>query len=164
MPLDMRGRHAQARPQLPTTFRCVSCGAENQGPLEKGCQLCGSGAPGVHLEQVLVLPPTDPPPAADTTSVDDAYLRWKKQHPHAGEIDPELVYEAFKAGYMLGIAQVAETRVPLAGTAESRTVVAALRLFKENILPTAAEEIASGEFLDGPSIDRLIQRLERTGG
>lgn len=96
-------------------------------------------------------------------SVDVAYLQWVKGL--GRPMDPalnELVYDAFKTGFQIGISHVAQQAVPLSGTAESRTVVAALKLFLENILPTASEEIASGEFLSVEETVRLIAKLERT--
>ena len=95
-------------------------------------------------------------------------MRWKKGiHSPAttylfdGAIG-EAMYRAFSAGFQIGMSQVAQQAVPLSGTAETRTVIAALRLFMENILPTATEEIQSGEFLSIEETVRLIAKLERT--
>lgn len=165
-PLDLRGRHAQARPLPPSVWKCPACGSENSGLLEQGCAVCHAGKPGVHLEPVQSTQvreePTDAAFSTDIQTVDEAYIRWRTAGNHRLEHEQNvLAYEAFKAGYQMGVSQVAETRVPLAGTAESRTIVAALKIFRESVLPTASEEIASGEWLGIAEVDKLIARLER---
>ena len=166
-PLDLHGRHGTNAPPVHALWKCVACGTENSGPLEMGCASCGSGKPGSH---VGVPPPAAPiagaeiPAGHEPTTVEAAYLRWLKTN-GMKQVDPvvnELLFDAFQAGFQVGISQVAQQAVPLSGTAETRTVIAALRLFLENILPTASEEIQSGEFLSIEETQRLIQRLERT--
>lgn len=168
-PLEMHGRHGAHRPSAPAMWACPACGAENTGPLEQGCASCGSGKPGAH---VGVQPPSDPPvlnraPATPESliSIDEAFVQWKKTEPgRLAELDPTvivLVYRAFQAGYQMGSAAVADMRQPLTGTAESRTVIAALKVFRDSVLVDAREEIESGEFLSLEAVDALIKRLER---
>lgn len=94
--------------------------------------------------------------------MDEAFLAWWR--PLRGQYGPEieaLVYEAFKAGFAASRVKIqTETSLPLTGTAESRTIVAALRLFLENVLPMASEEIAAGEYLSVEETERLIRRIE----
>ena len=174
MPVDMRSRHYQAAPRGPQAWKCPACGADNAGPLEQGCSSCHSGEPGSHVG----VPPPAPKKMDDAATVgakvffadtpaDSAYLAWSRETYSAGQYTDDVrqaLYEAFKAGFQAGIGQVSQMATPLAGTAESRTVVAALRMFLENVLPTATEEIQTGEFLSIEATEALIQRLERTNG
>ena len=167
MPVELRGRHYQAGPKGPQAWRCVACGSQQSGPLEQGCSECGAGAPGTHVGVPQRVEPKPEPvtPARPTDTVDQAFVLWRKErHVEVSGDAAGLIYEAFAAGFQAGIGQVSQMATPLAGTAESRTVVAALRMFLENVLPTATEEIQAGEFLSIEATEALIQRLERTNG
>lgn len=164
MPVEMRGRHGIRHvPQAPSVWKCPACGSENSGPLEQGCQSCGSGKPGQH---VGVDPPARPeaeqqaPISSD--ALGDRWLEWIR--PYRGKFDADaeqMMYAAFTAGYEAGLTVGTGLHVPLKGTAESRTIIAALRLFLEQI-PEFGDEVARGEFLSAEQIQQLIQRLERT--
>jgi hypothetical protein len=96
--------------------------------------------------------------------VSRGFLEWVK--PFRGKFDSQtegLLYAAYEAGFIAAtMQQNPQVGPPLVGSAESRTIIAALKLFIEDILPTAGEEIASGEFLSIPEVEKLIERLERT--
>lgn len=171
MPLDLRGRHHQIAPPV-VGWKCPACDASNTGPLEQGCASCGSGKPGRFVG-------VDPParrsieasssdmafPPADGNPMDAAYWIWLKANPRNPNLGwtEEWVYAAFKAGYEAALGRVVQPEVQISGTAESRTIIAALRLFLENVLPTATDEIASGEFLSIQQTEELIRRIERKG-
>lgn len=176
MPLDMQGRHAREAPTPIMLWKCPSCGHQNSGRLELGCVSCASGAPGSF---VGIDPParkgqpvqsvqysTSTPSSSPTQSLptlDQAWLEWIR--PYRGKFDADkegLLYDAFKAGYLCAVMQSPQAGPPLTGTAESRTIIAALKLFVEHILPTAQEEIVSGEFLNLEETEALIERLGRT--
>lgn len=162
-PVDLGGsRHAASGARPPQGFRCPACGKENIGPLSAGCTFCGSGQPGEHVG----VPP--PAPAAlqasgPTPQVEYLWLEWMR--PLRGKYDgatEALLLEAYKAGYYAAMAQTSSMGGPaLTGTAESRTVIAALRFFIEQVLVNAKEEIQAGEYLSIAETERLIQKFER---
>jgi hypothetical protein len=162
-PVESQSRH-YAAPPLPKSFKCPACGAENTGRLEDGCTACGSGKPGQHVgEQPLQVrqPPAETP---DRDSVGQAFIRWKKEQQlpaHWAADVLEILFRAFHAGYVFGVGQTAQTAMALNGTAESRTVAAALRLFLDQVLPIAKDEIESGEYLSIEDTRKLIERIER---
>lgn len=163
---------------------CVSCGAENTGPLEQGCVLCGAGKPGVHGAP----PPPPPaasapvresappvagaPPAASAAQpsieerLQDYAKRWAQEHPEA------LLEDAFVAGYVAGVTNVSRHRgvtPPTAPQAQpilfrpeglvNRTIIAALELFRDQVLVTAREEIAAGEWMTVEAVNQLLAQL-----
>lgn len=163
-PQGFRGRHALEAPPPPTMgFICPACGAQNAGPIADGCTHCGAGTQkATHVEA----PPEGEAefpkwtPKAETVDVDAAFLAWIK--PFRGKWDAAgeaIAYLAFKAGYEMHQTQTATA--PLPGTAESRTILAALRFFLSEVLPQAQEEIASGELLSIRDTEALIRRLEQ---
>lgn len=163
-PVSVTNRHSsQGAP--PKGWNCVSCGGANAGPLELGCAICGAGKPGEHVgvppsarARVVESPQTfrtDP-----ESRVEQAFEAWLKQEgPHETFVI-EALSRAFNAGYEMALTTIVQAP-PLPGTAESRTVIAALRSFMENVLPMASEEIASGEFLSVQAVEALIVKLER---
>lgn len=167
-PVSVTNRHSQQGPP-PKGWTCVSCGQAVATALELGCPHCGAGTPGKHVGV-----PQPPPPrsslreAPDASSGDSggglggeqAYLAYAKGR-QFDSVEAGLAYEAFMAGYQAALAAVVHVP-PLPGTAESRTIIAALRRFAEEVLPLASEEIASGEYLSIEAVDALIAKLERT--
>ena len=152
---------------------CPSCGAENTGPLAQGCQVCGAGRPGHRAEapppppkvDVGVAPPelVVPPPAED----ESVFTRWLAVHPQA------TLEEAFLAGYIEGIRATrrAERAAPAAPAAQpqppelpsdkvARTMVAALALFRDQILAGDPEEVSTGEWLSADEVTTLITELQ----
>ena len=90
--------------------------------------------------------------------------QWTAQHPTAGPFD------AFLAGYLcaLQIARAHLMQAPpvtadVASLAPSgkvrRTIIAALELFKDRVLPEAQEEIASGEWCSIEEVEQVLQQL-----
>lgn len=165
-PLDMStGRHLDNAPTPAAGWKCPACDADQAGRLELGCTACGAGAPGKF---VGVDPPAQAsyeptPPTPDlSVRIDIAFASWLKATgaPQDRE-SKQLAYAAFRAGYMTATSQIV-TAQTLPGTAETRTIIAALRLFIEHALPTLGEEIASGEYLSGEAIAAVIRKLERT--
>lgn len=168
MPLDLHGRHHHPPPAPSVGWKCPACDANNTGPLEQGCTSCGSGKPG---RVVGLDPPARPtvtrtsPPAGPHDLLADAWAAWHKTVDFGqNQQMRSLAYTAFAAGYQAALGRVMQQTDPLVtGTAESRTIIAALRLFLENVLPTATDEIASGEFLSIPQTEELIRTFERKG-
>ena len=167
-PVSVTNRHSsQGAP--PKGWNCVSCGGANAGPLEAGCALCGAGKPGEHVgvpppARSRLSEPLEASGAPFTGNLNEAFIHWRKTATLAtGGLDgvEEALYVAFSAGYQLALTTVVHAP-PLPGTAESRTIVAALRRFLEEVLPLATEEIASGEYLSVEQVEALIAKLERT--
>lgn len=173
----MRGRHAQETLGPSLGFKCPQCGAASAGKIEDGCPSCGSGTQKASHVGVDVIRnaeggvthavPTDrlrdrrPDQHLldNTRSVDDLFLAWFR--PFRGKYDAAvetLIYEAYKAGYQ--VAGVTQGQSPLTGTPESRTLVAALRYFSENVLASHPEEVQTGEWLTVEAVEALITQLE----
>lgn len=147
-------------------WRCPACGAENAGLIAEGCALCGSGTPGRRVEP----PPPPSPPAAEAPReapreapvLNPAQL-WIARHPNAS------LEEAFTAGYVEGVrAQLKDMRgatpPPPAITfapegTVNRTIIAALQLFRDQVLVRAPEEIQSGEWMSVGEVNNLLDQL-----
>lgn len=151
-------------------WSCPACGEFNVGDLTQGCTACGAGRPGRRID-------VTPPPALPHRSqaeprdlLEEAGAKFWHANPRATVID------GFVAGYQMALAQLqrqqsAPLRVPPVAldvkalapeTREQRTILAALRFFKDQIAAVAEEEIASGEYCSAPELDALIARIERT--
>ena len=147
-------------------WKCPSCGQENMGTIAQGCAFCGAGKPGRRVDA----PPPAPPPATVAATAagqredgaePDIADAWWGAHPLATPA------EAYRAGYLDGVraARVAQqSQAPPMKTDRDakvgRTIVAALQLFAQQVLPTAQEEIASGEWLSVAEVQSLIQQLQ----
>jgi hypothetical protein len=153
-------------------WKCPACGAENAGPIAGGCTLCGAGRPGYRVGENQPPPPPpqpaapepEPPPAAGER-VNLAQL-WIQRHPDA------TLEEAFTAGYVAGI-KVARSEVRARHVMEqphpldtfapehlvNRTIIAALELFRDQILVGEPEEVRSGEWLSATQVTELLQQL-----
>lgn len=152
----------EATAQAP--WKCPRCGRENLTAFKDGCP-CGAGQPGVHVG--VHAPAT--PAASRAVRVDlpttalHAYAQhWHAAHPSA------TVAEAFIAGYQY--AQALTVTAPpvsadLAALAPegkvTRTIVAALELFRDRILPDAKDEVASGEWCSLEETEELIDSLKK---
>lgn len=103
-------------------------------------------------------PPPPPPEAAPAeTAMDRAFARFRKP---IGDLEPaieNLLQEAFVAGYSAALHPPIEE---LAGTKTSRTIVAALRMFKDFVLTQQPEEASTGEWCSLKEIDQLILEWE----
>jgi hypothetical protein len=149
------------------TWRCPSCGAENAGPLAQGCQLCGAGKPGRRVvdRDGEAAPPPPPPPPATVHTEHTVATDWLARHPEA------TLEQAFTAGYVEGVRaarQAEQARRPAPAPEETftpedkitRTIIAALALFRDQILAGDPEEVASGEWCSGAEVTRLIEQLQ----
>jgi len=141
-------------------WKCPACGAENFVAIAQGCLICGSGAPGHKGE---------PPPPPPTLPHDDDGLGqgdiadvWAAAHPEVS------VAEAYRQGYAEGVraARQAEPAPPTAAIAPdaaiARTVVAALELFRDQILVGDPEEVRTGEWLSADQVTAFIQQIIQT--
>lgn len=170
-------------------WKCPACGADNSGPLEAGCQLCGSGRPGTHVGQA-------PPATAESAAIGEAtdpsivaYEDWwftakpvfDREHFRTalGGLDlatlQGLVKRAFVAGFRRGHthlmnshSEAAEPKslpgpvalpFPVEGKA-ARTLIAALRAFIDTLFMEATDEIDSGEWCSVEEAKALIAQLE----
>jgi hypothetical protein len=155
-------------------WNCPACGAENAGPLSQGCQLCGSGKPGYRAEAAPP-PPSAPPPAAPPatprpepvapaegdTEDNNVFTRWRDAHPGAS------IEDAFTAGYLAGFQQARRELTappPAASPLDiiNRTMIAALLVFRDQVLVHDPEEVATGEWLDANAVTDLIARLSQS--
>ena len=160
MPVES-SRHYRGAGLGEATWRCPACGGENTGPLERGCALCGSGAPGRRVE-----PPPPPPrlPAPEVRQGDVAD-HW------AAANHGVTIAEAYRAGYFEGVRTTLEAQQkalregpPAVETFSEegkigRTIAAALALFRDQVLSGHPEEVTSGEWCSAAEVDKLIEQL-----
>lgn len=147
-------------------WRCPSCGEDNTGPISHGCPLCGGGQPGSRAE-----PPPPPPAAAASRITIEHHIphleiaeQWAVAHPDGTLID------AYTAGYLDGIraARAAQPPAPpepepdvAPGGKVGRTLIAALELFRDQVLIAAPEEVAAGEWCSVSEVNQLLQQLQQ---
>jgi hypothetical protein len=153
---------------------CPSCGADNTGPLEQGCSSCGAGRPAPRPEPPTPPAPTPyqagydngPAPRVSERTTDDppySYPTYSATDTHA------LVDRAYQAGYKAGYEaamrdiqgrqQAAGQGTFLSQYKRQRTIVAALELFREQVLVGSTEEVASGEWCSVGEVTELIHEL-----
>lgn len=157
MPVDTTGRPRhpgqEEEPLTLSVWKCPACGVENTSLLAQGCPACGSGRPGQHVvaqeAQPVIVSPTD--------AMFTAWMRHR--HPDVEGWVETLMREAWHAGAEAARLETAPTDV-LLGTAESRTLVAALRLFSDQVLRYNPEEVRSGEWLSAAEVEQVVARLE----
>lgn len=164
-------------------WKCPACGTENVGAFEQGCPSCGAGSgaayhvghppPAPPRDEGARLAPLKESPAFQAVKGDldqgiavyDAALAWASAHMDASRAD------AFVAGYQLATAQLtAHTMRAAPVTADvaqlapegksRRTIVAALKLFRDQVLSQTPDEIESGEWCSLAEVDEVIQQLE----
>lgn len=118
-----------------------------------------------------LMPPPTPPLSADEADL-QAFTQWFEQRIEddenpAGVAKLErILAEAFFAGANHVRRQAvlsARAPAPLEGTVESRTIVAALAYFRDQVLAHRPEEVATGEWLNATDVDVLIQAIQRKG-
>lgn len=164
-------------------WKCPRCAQQNTGAIDAGCVHCGSGA--ARPQHIGLPPPAEdlklaiPPPIPESPEVQalrkdmeagvavyTAAEAWAAAHEGVASMT-----EAFVAGYRLATAQAqAHTMAAPPVTADvaslapegkpRRTIIAALELFKDQVLREAADEIASGEWCSLEEVDQLIQQLK----
>ena len=152
------------------TWQCPSCSATNTSPVADGCPKCQYGAP---QPSAIPLPPVKPSPLVDVSPADLAFGKWIQ--PLRGKVDATqeaYLHAAFLAGVDFGYgysntepgpaptSTPPPAAVPLQGTARTRTILAALRFFKEGMLAYTPEEIATGEWLSAAATAELITEYE----
>ena len=142
---------------VPTIWKCPACSAENAGRLELGCVSCGSGKPGFKITVPAVTIPKEIPNFAL-----DAFKEFLSQTPELSNYDHGVEIDALWKAFQAGMEYAMQTGIPvtLPGTAESRTLAAALAQFIEQILSQGPEEIASGEWLSEADARALLRKLE----
>jgi hypothetical protein len=153
-------RHYTGATERTGPWKCPACGQPNEGPLEAGCNSCHAGQPGHKARER----------EAATDQVRLAFERWYTAAAQALDPDEPLnpatyrvfVWQAFQAGVHYVQQTVTAPAAPavLAGTVESRTVIAALSFFAEQILSMAPDEVKTGEWLDKAGVEQLIHTLE----
>ena len=104
--------------------------------------------------------------------IQEAFQEWVQAAGLQGPVySVEYLFQAFSAGAkwqqhqgLLSAGRGAPAGdVPLEGTVETRTITAALELFKEQVLSANPEEVKSGEWLSAEEVDALIQRFKEIG-
>jgi len=176
-----RGSEAEQAESAP--WKCPACGLQNESPLKFGCVHCGGGKPGYHVgnpppaaavEEILAQQeqkadpvwPNDPGPSA--LDAFDDWLRGHQHNPvfHATE-NAEILKRAFVAGWLAAqgvtvhaapVTVDVDTLAP--HTKAQRTIIAALEIFKDQILSQSPDEISSGEWMGPGEVDELIATLK----
>ena len=170
-------RHYTGRGLGEDVWHCPACGAENVGPIAQGCS-CGAGKPGRRATPSVdppVTPGEDGPafvsPAPRSPDTPDLATAWVIDHPEAS------LEDAFTAGYAAGIlaarrAQREAVRPPPAPAPAgdlldldpkhktTRTLIAALTLFRDQVLPNAQHEVMTGEWMAIGEVTQFITVLQ----
>jgi hypothetical protein len=167
-------------------WKCPACGVTNEGELKFGCVHCGSGKPGRHVGQPPAAeverrpgsgrlhgrplddngaiefdpPPAQIPPTDVLQAIAHLSHAWAETNEHA------TLAEAFQAGYRMALQQTmkaapvtVDVRELAPHTKAQRTIIAALEIFKDQILSQEPEEIASGEWMSVYEVDQLLVTL-----
>jgi hypothetical protein len=170
------GKYDGPEAHVQAPWKCPACGLENLGPLPHGCVHCGSGKPGRHVGVETPPPPVEAgqwiPPAVTPetpTVVEQAFVDWIRQQemPALRATENErILFIAFFAGWtmqqqrtMTSAPVTADVRELAPHTKAQRTIIAALELFRDQVLGSAEEEIASGEWCTLQEVAELIERL-----
>ena len=161
-------------------WKCPACAVLNVGPLGEGCTSCGSGsARPQHVGQpprVETAPPRSKSAYARAVAA-DPIPSWKPELSIVAEAWVEqnplaTIAEGFMAGYRLAVEQFtarAMAAPPVTADLASlapegkvrRTIIAALELFKDQVLRDAKEEIASGEWCSIEEVDQIIAQFKQ---
>lgn len=159
-------------------WKCPACAAENAGPIDAGCTSCGSGSARARKAEQparVATPPDlelilDRERPADKRALGDAILaaaeQWASANPNASLVD------TFVAGYEAATREIhtrliasppvtADTRALAPEGKPRRTIIAALELFKDQVLRQATDEIASGEWCSIEETEAMIEDLRR---
>ena len=154
-------------------------------PLDTGASrhYAGPDAPQVPPPVPVAMPELPPaedllateeiPPASQRVvdSIEEAFDAWQPPVRGGGYTEQqlhELLFSAFKAGvawHARSLTTAARATKPtdaLEGTPESRTLVAALSFFIDQVLIHHPEEVQSGEWLTATDATALIDTLRRT--
>jgi hypothetical protein len=184
-PVDTSGsRHyggGTPLPPPPEAWICPACGIEQTGTMAQGCPGCGAGKPGrrvLEKEGTVRTPSTVRTStrsllSPQTVDVPEHVLAAARQ-----SFADRLQQAAFVAGWLYGregvpmrlpldyLAEIPAAGTPavaLEGSAESRTILAALQLFLDQVLRSDPEEVAEGEWLSAQDCEALIRKLKGEG-
>lgn len=164
------GPEAQAQPP----WKCPACRKENAGRLEDGCVHCGSGTPGYHVGMPLQEIPAPVPVIEAPRLPFEAWLKARATddaNPVGVLKHTDLLYEAYRAGWIAGAQRQAQ-RSPGAATVpivvgdlppegkSTRTIIAALELFRDQVLAQDPEEVTTGEWCSPTEVTALIATLQ----
>lgn len=186
---EPRTRHLteNARPAILTTWKCVRCNAEQQGPLEQGCTSCGAGKPGRKAD-----PPVQSTLSTSTVQSTQSaaqgfdpvlpefhFTEWVKQQPPPLQMwigaHWKDCFSIFEAGMRAQLQRtqtlqkenVSPDTPAVVNTFEARTartLAAALGIFIEQILQHGPEEAKDGTWLNAEEAKTVLTRLEETNG
>lgn len=179
-PRGYQGSEANAR----APWKCPACAALNEGLLGEGCSSCGSGGGAKHVGIDPIVRKGDrytpdvpgyrvsfrPPVIVD---VQQAFTQWilgagaavgpldaftagwtaRERVPIMAEPDAPVVIEP------IAVDAAPSVDPPLLGTARTRTLLAALIVFKEQVLINQPEELISGEWVGLAELDQMIAEL-----
>lgn len=170
-------------------WNCPACGVHNEGRVELGCASCGSGKPGYHkgVDQVRSRPKETSwigqiEPLDVVEQFWQQWYTWRKsvdENPAGVQKIDRILAEAFRAGWIAGAQQRAhrvappdpppgpsrgmpEILLPPEGK-ERRTLIAALKHFRDQILAEDPQEVAEGEWCSAAETEQLIAGLEDPG-
>jgi hypothetical protein len=151
-------------------WKCPACGTEQGGAVEDGCPSCGAGRAkpfkAIEVEQIERTPREPIRPGVGEPSLLELALAWAATTP------PDTpLHVAFMAGYLHAQkAARAQTMTAPPVTADlralapegkvARTIIAALELFRDQVLRDASDEIASGEWCSLAEVDSVIAELK----
>lgn len=174
-PIDLHG-HTHDGPEAAALapWTCPACAVENSGPLQLGCVACGSGKPGRHVGIERPVVPAarqqwQPPPIAASQSAFTEWLASRDgQNALISSENVVVLQAAFQAGWKAAQVQTLRLAPPVTADVSrlapegkaTRTVIAALELFRDQVLTAAEEEIASGEWCSVAEVDQLIQEFK----
>jgi hypothetical protein len=151
-----------------SVWKCPACGTEQGGAVEDGCPSCGAGRakPFKAIEVEQITGRIEPRTVADESPLLELAIAWAATAP------PDTpLHVAFMAGYLHAQKTArAQTMAAPPVTADlralapegkvARTIIAALELFRDQVLRDAADEIASGEWCSLAEIDKVIADLK----
>lgn len=140
-------------------WNCPSCGESNDGALDAGCVHCGAGSARASRPETRTA--AAPPPPEDPTmktTLQLAYQAGYKEGYAAGVRDEQR--RQLQGGQGLGGQQAQPPQVAI-DPRTYRTIVAALSLFRDQVLAGEPEEVASGEWLSAADAGRVIDQLQQ---
>ena len=174
-------------------WKCVHCGVENLTPLAQGCPVCGAGKPGYHVETPPPAGNAHTVSAAGfersrggaVTTQDEPY-RSGRNEASAEEFEAwwarnressfavgnmeDLCASAFDAGWRARdrlTMKAPPVTADLAALAPEgkvrRTLIAALELFRDQVLAGEPEEVETGEWCSAAEVVALVAQMKEQG-
>lgn len=176
-----RGREADLAEAAP--WKCPACGIEQTTPFKFGCPGCGSGKPGYKVTtpppSIGDHPPADPRPQIGQQQagtpfsrlLDERFATWlssQYEPQFRATENEELLKAAFLAGWamcqqhtMKAPPVTVDIQTLNPDTKGLRTIIAALELFRDQVLSQAEEEIASGEWMSVEELETMIGDIRK---